>query len=414
MSKQRIVKLMKLPTMSFSLVAGMSFAQQQLPTQLVNNRSQEANMVADNVNTVAVEDIQTQPVTVTRSMAPTAAPQAETSYGLRLGQGGVTVSSAPATGVGGANTGNANTGGLQVQNVTVQASPEASASSTTAVNSEYARAEFLRQRRIRSEVDNETRLLERLEEGRLKDERARESNIETYYSSVGGGYASAGGNVEVITVPVAQTGAQAGARTIVEVEDQSNATFLGMNSFSITPYAGYRWFSNDSFYTRTENRITTGAALEGRFNRYLSLEANFTYGYDKFFNKYGGFNMGSRDTFEFSGGLKLGKTIDRVTPYVVGSLGGMYSKYNIDYSAEEAMMASIGRGRSTTGFLGGFGAGLDYSIARNFKIGSRFDYQYVISGSSSSSSGVPMENMDMWFGDEDSRFRLVGSLQLLF
>jgi hypothetical protein len=439
MTKQGIVNRVKFSSLSLSLITGLTVsgfavAQTQLPSQLVSNNSGAANMVEGNVNTLAVEDVQTQPVGVTSSMSPVQAPAAEASSGLSVGYGGVSLSSAPSTGVGGANTGNANTGGLQVQNVTVQASPEAKATNMSAINSEYARAEMLRQRRVRSEVENETRLLERLEEGRLNDERVRQGSIEGYYSSVAGSSsatATAIGNnptavavsnntvsSEIQTVPVAATG------TSTEVYSSNSTEFLGMGSFALSPFAGYRWFDNNrANYYRAQNRITAGVNLEGKFNEYLSFEGAFTYGHDKFyqnnfgFGGFGGFNqatydiMGatrSRDTFEVTGGLKASmKLSSKVTPFIAGSLGGMLSKYNIDNEYAKAQLNAAGLQRSTTQFIGNVGGGLDFSVARNFTLGGRFDYQASLAKDSYS-------NMDAIWGDQSNRYRLTGSLQLVF
>ncbi len=438
MTKQWIVKGLRFSSLSLSLVAGFAVAQGQLPNQLVNNTN-GANMVEGNVNTVAVEDLQTQPVAVTSNMAPAQAPLAESSNGLRVGQGGVSLSSAPATGIGGANTGNANTGGLQVQNVTVQANPEAKATNMSAMNSDYQRAEMLRQRRVRSEVENETRLLERLEEGRLNDERVRQGSIETYYSSVAGGNTVAGSSTatataignnptavavantevsnDIETVPVVATGMS------TEVVSSGNG-FLGMGSFSLAPFAGYRWFDNGGNYYRAENRITAGVNLEGKFNRYLSFEGAFTYGYDKFYEQgvygMGGFghqNYGiigatrSRDTFEVTGGLKASMQLSsKVTPFIAGSLGGMLSNYNIDDSFTTADLREAGLSRSTTQFIGNMGGGFDVKLARNFSIGSRFDYQIALN----KKNYYRPDNMNTIWGDQANRYRLTGSLQLVF
>lgn len=444
MTKQGIVNRVKFSSLSLSLIAGIAvsgsvMAQQQLPTQLVSGTNGAANMVDTNVNTVAVEDVQTQPVMVTTSMAPAPAPYVESSHGLSVGQGGVSLSSAPTTGIGGANTGNANTGGLQVQNVTVQANPEAKATNMSSMNSEYARAEMLRQRRVRSEVENETRLLERLEEGRLTDERQRQGSIETYYSSVAGSAsatATAVGqnptaiavannavNSEVITVPVTTTGIS------TEVINDHGSQFLGMGSFTIAPFAGYRWFDNDAKIYRAENKITAGINLEGKLNRYFSFEGAFTFGHDKFYQRGFGYGLGgfgggfnqqtsgiigatrSRDTFEVTGGLKASfQVTNSVTPFIAGSLGGMLSNYNIDNQFTIAELREAGLSRSTTQFIGNMGGGVDIAVARNFSIGGRFDYQAALN----KKNYYNLANMNSIWGDQANRYRLLGSLQLVF
>lgn len=436
-SKQGIVKALGFSSLSFSLVSGISMAQQQLPTQLVSNQgatSGAGNMVESNVNTVAAGDtLASQPVVVTPSMAPAQAPLVHsTSDALRAGQDGVSISSAPSTGIAGSNTGNANTGGLQVQNVTVQANPESS-SSATSINSEYQRAEMLRQRRVRREVENETRLLERLEEGRLADERAREGSIEGYYSSVAGASATAVAGSELQVVPVAQTGAQATAIATASAGEvavlSTESRFLGMSSFSLSPFAGYRWFDNDNFTAyRARNMITAGVNLEGKFNQYLSFEGTFTYGYDRFymnqvaygyFGVPGNFSTGeSRDTFELTGGLKVSKTFSGfVTPFIAGSLGGMLSKYNIDNPIVREQMRAEGFERATMQFIGNIGGGVDFKVARNLSLGGRFDYQAVLGNNNLSFDpmvGLGQNKMSAIWGDRADRYRLTGSLQLVF
>lgn len=451
--KEGIVKIVGFSSLSFSLVSGIAMAQQQLPSQLLSNQngnnSGAANMVAGNVNTVAVDDVITQPVVVTPSMAPVQAPVIDSGSSLRVGQNGVSVPSGPATGIGGSNMGNANTGGLQVQNVTVQASPEATANST-AINSEYQRAEMLRQRRVRREVENETRLLERLEEGRLADERVREGSIEGYYSSVAGSAASASASAsgneasasaaaaavasnDLQTVPVAQTGATATAVATATAGDVSvlstEAEFLGMSSFSLSPFIGYRWFDNNAPVAyRARNVFTAGLMMQGKFNQYLSFEGSFAYGYDKFYmnqiaygyfgmpNNYN-FNTGeSRDTFELNGGLRLSKTFSNVfTPYIAGSVGGLLSKYNIDNPYVQNYHRSIGLARMTTHFMGNLGGGMDYQVASNLSLGVRFDYQAVLDGDSVSfDPSVGQNAMSAIWGDRADRYRATGSLNLVF
>lgn len=437
-NKKRMVRIAKFSSLSFSLVSGLSMAQQQLPSQLVSGNNAAA--ASSNVNTVAPTDVvTTQPVVVTPSMAPVQAPVADSVSGIRANAAGVSVSSTPSTGIGGANTGNANTGGLQVQNVTVQANPDATSSS--AVNTtEYPGAELARQRRIRREVENETRLLQRLEEGRMADERVREGSIEQYQSAVAGSAsatAAAGNNVAVatavatpattdlVTVPVAQTGSVAMAPASVGSSTMTTqGQFLGMHSFTLAPFVGYRWFNNNNYTAyRAQNMVTTGLMLDGKINQYLSFEGSFTYGHDRFYMNqmaygyYGSsFNAGeSRDTFEVAGGLRVSKTFNNsFTPYIAGSLGGMLSKYNIDNPMVLQQLSVAGLARTTTQFIGNIGFGMDYRLAQNFSIGGRFDYQASLNNYNNYMYAYNQNSLNSIWNDTANRYRLTGSIQLVF
>jgi hypothetical protein len=117
--------------------------------------------------------------------------------------------------------------------------------------------------------------------------------------------------------------------------------------------------------------------------------------------------MNSRDTFEATAGLKASfQATEKLRPFIAGSAGGKLSLYNIDdyYTSEALEMAGLQR--STINFIGNIGGGLDYAVAHNFTIGSRFDYQGVFNQEETS--------MDAIWDDKAGRFRLLGTLQLVF
>ena len=448
-NKQRIVNYVSLSTLSFAFVAGFAVtghAQQQLPTQLVSNES-GANMTSGNVNTTATEEsIVSQPVAVSNQMRPRQAPRAEESMGFMAGEGGISLSGTPSTGIGGSNTGSANTGGTQIQNVTVQSNPEATSVSQS--ESSFDRADMLRKRRMQREIENETRLLERLEAGRLTDERAREGAIEGYDSTVsngaaaaasayGNGYvasaaAAASASSGMVSVPVTSTGSATAIATATSSGSSDGFSLLGMGSFKLVPFAGYRWYDNrNAYFYDAQNRITAGLTLEGVVSKNVSIEGTFTYGRDVFNERFGMLNGGfgafgnqgnfgqnaclgggfvcqarARDTFEVSGGLKLGHNFGKFRPYIAGSLGGMLSMYDIDHQGTNIILEQAGLNRSSTQFLGNFGGGFDFGFSQSLSAGARFDYQASLNRNNTM--------FDQIWGDNANRFRLTGSLQLQF
>ena len=243
-----------------------------------------------------------------------------------------------------------------------------------------------------------------------------------------------------MTVPVAAAGAQlsdddsaladASSRQVVRARRDNSG-------FRLAPMAGYRWFQYNNNFSeyQAQNLGMAGMALEGIFSRYASVEGTFLYGRDEFYyrglngfgaNNYNGgyynggyYNDGyygpynnplfaprSRDSFEVSGALKLNAAIGPTRPYILGGIGGIIQKYNIDDSFTTQMLNQIGLQRSTTNVVGNFGAGIDFAANNSLSLGARFDYQAFLNRQ--------FTEMDRIFGDKTNRYRLMGALQLNF
>jgi hypothetical protein len=382
-------------------------------------------------NASSAQNVQEQRI----GQQPSTMPMALPSTGLTL--------SAPSTGVGGANPGNANTGGVQLQTVNVQANPAADSSQDLAVAP--SRTDLLRRERVRRELENEGRLMERVEEARLGDEQERSKSIEGFSassrdSSEAQASAIATAPAPIETVPVSAVGATASATVAAPiVADNETLDASGSNrarfrdssesKFRLTPFTGYRWFENNNSEFRARNLFLVGVALEGSLNRYISIEGSFTYGRDQFSYGYYGANYGgygyygysyqpyaggyggyiaarSRDSFEILGGAKVRLLSGSVRPFGIIGIGGILQRYNIDDGYTSAYLESIGLQRSTTHVVGNFGGGVDFVVADNMLIGGRFDYQPILNARYS--------EMHRIFGDAKSRYRLLGSLQLSF
>ena len=472
-----------LSALSLSLVAGAAFAQLieiEDPAQAQGAQQAEQQLPQTPRNNGAAQ-LPSQPVTISSGMAPEVAPQAQPvqapqaavampsarearmmAPAQQAGQPiqmssqptqisvpstsqvpvGMSVST-PATGIGGNNPGNANTGGVQVQSVNVVASQDQNQS----------RAEFMRRERMRKELENESRVVEKIEEGRLQDESQRARMIEDFKASNKNSTAAeaAAAAPAIQSAPVAPIGAPTSMMTpatgtvITPVSADEGVSLSAVKSdstsaFKLAPFAGRRWFENGAVSEMHPNNLfVVGATLEGAVNSYLSIEGSFSYGRDEFnYSNYGmsayaggfvGAGYGpsyynnpyaqtpyygsyavvpvrSRDTFEIGTAVKIGTNIDRVRPYGIAGIGGILQRYNIDDSYTTAAANSIGWQRSTTNMLGDFGGGLDLSLAKNMSAGARFDYQPVLNRQYS--------EMNRIYGDAQNRYRVTGNFQLIF
>jgi hypothetical protein len=224
--------------------------------------------------------------TGSRNLAP-AATQIAPNLGTPLSVSGAN------TGIGGSNPGNANTGGVQVQSVNVQANP------INEANLMASRADLLRRERLRRELENESRLIEKIEEGRLSDESERARGVDTFSSSLAA-QAQAQAQAQALTSAQAQAIAQAQAQsqlqtvpvtaplsngaTAVAVASTGGSSqigrFFGETKFQISPFLGYRWLDNDVYEYDTDNDYVTGVGIEGRVNSYVGIEGTFAYGRD--------------------------------------------------------------------------------------------------------------------------------------
>jgi hypothetical protein len=306
------------------------------------------------------------------------------------------------------------------------------------------RADLLRRERIRQELMNESRLIEKIEEDRISTEGSRSTSIEgiQFTNASAASAAVASGNLEEVQVAAVATASAApvAPTAMVSTSSVGNDRYSS-TEFKISPMGGYRWtVDNDSIF-RSENQGLAGVAVEGRLANVLGLEVSYTYGRDKLrdrrygafgaygqgygYNSYapfvaGGYGAGfdflgnirSRDTHEFGANLKLGWFVGQVRPYATGGIGTRYTAYNIDNSADKAAASAMGWKRSSARMTSNVGAGLDYRLATNLSIGTRVDWQYIYGKKTDYSFGG--NNIIELYGDTKNNVRASGSLQLVF
>ncbi len=322
----------------------------------------------------------------------------------------------------GENSAVSQAGGVQVQNVTVQAKSELDSESQVGLTSTTA---ALRQKRLKREQENESLLIEKLEEERLNAAVGRgevisdikmapkaeapvvENNVAPVVASV---VASEGdhspnviisGNEFQSTEIAAVDSPEAVAPSTGSTSYTSNAK---QSSWGLKPFAGMRWYSDRYSEFVPTNVFVLGVAIQGQFNEWFGVEGNITYAFDEF--EYG-HPANNRDVYDINANAVLGHKIGNtgLRPYVLAGLGLSYQDYNIDDAWVEDAGRNRGIQRSTTHLVGNLGAGLDFSISENMSVGARFDYQTFFDGDDGS-------DIDHFFGDTLDRYQ--GSLNAKF
>lgn len=353
------------------------------------------------------------------------------------------------TGIGGSNPGNANTGGVQIQHVTVEP--------TQIANQEAgnSRSDLWRRERLRQELENETRMLERVEQGRLQDETRRAQAIESFKATVGSDGAMApattgsnnmqGSLLDATPVTALAANSNVPAQMMAPTSgaafasEASISTSIVDSRFIVSPFVGYRWTDEKFNEFDVDNIVTAGISVGGLLNSYIGLEGVFAYAYDKFETRtfavptpygpaygpapvpvpgygynpyYNGYNPYSanayraRDSFELTGGVKVGYFRGRVNPFATARAGGILQKYRIDNAYTTQQAANIGWSRSTTHGLAEFGGGVDFRIDRSVNLGARFDYQTILASQNTA--------MNQLYGDARDRYRAVAELAIKF
>lgn len=406
-----------------------------------------------------------------QSQALTTPPQQIVSQGKTTVVDPSTVSTvAPSTGVGGANPGNANTGGVQIVSVNAAPTVNTAASSDTIQGTTLgSRMDMIKRDRIRTEVNNESLLMEKLEEGRAMDEAKRLKHIEKFKSAVGenfvdgptstdvGGAQSSSAQISAGATTIADHGSTATTNTTIIAPVTINKTdsendlalqselvvgdevvpgLMGLGgAFKLIPSIGYRWYANGG-ELRASNRVTTSLALEGRVNSYLSIEGAFSYSNDAFQNVYGGayanngfgggnagfvgnsctsgcsgavgpeYAVRSRSNYEVNIAAKVGTQMGKVRPFGTLGIGGLFRRYNIDSAYDQAAFQQVGFLRATNHMAANLGAGADYSVSKNFNVGARLEYQAILNRQAS--------YMNQIYGDDSNAVGMSLNLLLVF
>lgn len=456
--KQRIA----LEAMSFSLIMGVSLMN-------LSAKAQDSNINPETSNESAVPAglVQAEPIEVSPALAPSQVPvnvsgsaaadssvlpvsgvlNQRTAARVRAAQQSASQAnefvnndsqdSSLDAGVQSSNNKNGN--GIQIFNLNTndQDQDQASKQDQLSSVSSESRADVLRRERIRQELENESRLIEKIEEDRIATESSRANNIEglTFTNSPDSSVTSVAGDLEVIEVAVAPVDTSvapvAPVATVSSYPAVTSTSKMSTTQFSIAPLAGYRWTPNNNSEFRSENRGIGGVAVEGRIANIVGLEANYLFGRDRLqprvygSNVYGGYNnfampyndygffyqIPNRETHEFNGNVKLGWFVGKVKPYALAGIGAMYTSYaSIDDPVTRAQAEAIGWQRSSTHFVGNLGGGLDVKLADNFSIGARVEYQHIFG------RGVLVGpyNIDAIYGDSKNRVKSLGSIQVTF
>lgn len=382
----------------------------------------------------------TQPVGVSAGMNPQVVPSAQTaqaasqvgnvSNASALSSGTLSTVSSPSTVMpGGNSTGNSNGPGTQI-NLNIQNDQQAK----QAQEADQSRLSELRmEKKIREKV-NEERLMEKIEEDRVFGEKTRTGGIERFSFGT-----SESAPVSIAAADAGALGAGSSATAIaVAGTTNSGNGFMGTGvNFRLAPVVGWRWYQMYPTAYRPVNMVTAGLTLEGDVSSWFAFEGNFMYGRDRYRvgampygmggaaymggamaqpMMSGGYNtMGyspfmpqSRDTYEATVGGKFGYQFARVRPFAAVDFGGIFQRYNIDAQYTVDQLRYAGLQRATNYFMGNFGAGADVTVAKNFAVGGRFDYQAIFNG-----IGRLLPMNQIW-GDTANRLRLTASAQLVF
>jgi hypothetical protein len=308
------------------------------------------------------------------------------------------------------------------------------------------RADLLRRERIRQELLNESRLIEKIEEDRITTEGGRSTSIEgmQFSGAAASSAAVASGNLEEVQVSAIATASSAPVGSaMVSTSSTGSGSAFSSTEFKISPMAGYRWTPDNDSLFNSQNQGVAGVAVEGRLANVLGLEVSYVYGRDKLrdrnsygpygyngaaYNQFNAFqapvfsgnqynygfmqNVRSRDTHEFNANVKLGWFVGQVRPYALGGIGTRYTAYNIDTEADRSAAEAIGWKRSSARMTSTAGGGLDYRVAQNLSLGTRVEWQYIFGKKRDADFGG--QNIIELYGDTKNNIRAFGSLQLVF
>jgi opacity protein-like surface antigen len=298
-----------------------------------------------------------------------------------------------------------------------------------ALENQNAGSDLLRRERLRQELKNEGRLLEKIEEGRITSELKRADVIEGVdFNTVGNANSNTANNLETAQVAAV---AIDGNSNDVQIAQVANTSTLGLNETVATSSAssapmfstgslsiigGYRWIHEEFSDYDVQNLGYVGISLSTRIASFFGLEAMGGYGRDRLVSPYFSiydpgysdpyYYARSRDVFEVAANAKLGLLKGKFQPYILGGVGALHQRYNIDnvYTSMEADYA--GWSRTTTKLVGNIGGGIDFSINKNLGFGVRYEYNYVFN--------KKYNPMDGLYGDSHDRMKVVGGLQINF
>jgi opacity protein-like surface antigen len=291
----------------------------------------------------------------------------------------------------------------------------------SATNTSESGADLLRRERLRTELKNEGRLLEKIEEDRVNTELKRSESIEGI--NLTGITAAKGADLQTAQVTAVAVDGNATAQVFevpntstVALGDSVSLSSARHSSGKLSLSAGYRWMPYTPFMGYdVQNMGFFSGAIETKLGTAMALEGSFGYGRDRITTPFYGMTPGfqdpfyyarSRDVFEFSANMKLGYLKGTFQPFVLGGVGAVHQRYNIDdfYTLADADYA--GWSRSSTRLVGNLGAGVDFAMNSNIGFGLRYEWNYIFNKHYN-----PMNDL---YGDSSDRMKIVGSMQISF
>jgi hypothetical protein len=277
----------------------------------------------------------------------------------------------------------------------------ASAASTSSADAEVehvGKAELLRRSRMRVELKNEDVLQERLEELRLRDEKARTDQI-----IVGGAAAMASTGIQetVVVAPVTERAGRVSSEVLVaDLRGGGGASTANVDArekdearFWVMPRVGISNMNNSDTYFEVVPHYSAGIALGVDASDNLAFELGYQ------FNEYGirfgqqpmGFYPGySFENFVmnqnvFDGSLKL-HLLGRDSTFrpFIGA-GAAFAQGYVNYSPNQLDMIRMTYGQAaardyeTSSYIGTLSGGVDVRVSRSISVGAMFKYNRVLS-----------------------------------
>lgn len=273
------------------------------------------------------------------------------------------------------------------------------------------RLKLLELQRQNAEVENEQILKERIEAGRLADEKARKEIVEQMQPILTGKPISPVQDGQVMSQAVVQNPIALKNPEVVEQVAAGSDTAVHLG---VTVVGGKALVHANETYSKISNRGTAGLLVGYRMNRFFTLEGDFSYGLQRYssngYSPYGAYsyNYGSYgmnnyqdNSYEFMRNhqltvgmnLKVNFIDYMVSPYVAGGIGYVRNNYvmssNSSYYGMPAYntMSYYNNGYNTTPVHTGFGTnmlagsvavGVDVTPIKNLTVGARVEYKRQI------------------------------------
>lgn len=308
----------------------------------------------------------------------------------------------------GSTNNNRNHGGVQIVKVEATSDNKNGQVMDNAVEVDSFAGMYRNERR-HYEARNNSRIIEKLEMDRIRNEKTLEDKIEDFGGAIIG--------------PSYQTEVEV-EKVIVAPSHHSKYTVNPFSKWSISPVFGYR--SKDGGYYDVESGFMFGVAMEGNITKNFSFEAGINYssheiscsnqnnnnqwnhGWNNNWGNTCDYRARSMSTYDINANVKasFGNDYNFWKPYGLIGLGMTHTEYDIDTQAVNNNAAANGWERATDNTTINVGAGIDYVASANMNIGIRYTYQMFLSDASS--------GMDDFYGDSNATSTFSGSATFKF